>query len=83
MIRVLFFARIRDQLGVPEVAMALEEGVATVAGLTEQLINAHPDFAEVLARPNVLIAVNQEFAGPDSPVGDGDEIAYFPPVTGG
>jgi len=83
MIKVLFFARIRDQLGVSELEVTPAEGVHNLSQFTRQLIDENPAFGEILLQPNVLVAINQEFGADETTVEDGDEIAYFPPVTGG
>jgi len=56
----------------------------TVKDLLDWLKGRGPGYAEALARPDLVrVAVNQEFATPDSPVDSDDEVALFPPVTGG
>ena len=74
-VRVRYFAALRERLGregeqlkVPEGATAAEVWrIATGQTLPE----------------NVLVAVNMEYTGPEHPVSAGDEVAFFPPVTGG
>lgn len=83
MISILFFARIRDELGISDLSLELPDGVRNVAQLTDALIQANPGFRSALTQPSILYAVNQEMATPVTTVEDGDEIAYFPPVTGG
>jgi len=81
MINVLFFARIREQLGVAQLTI---ERADSVAQLLEHLVAQNGDvWAEVLCAPNVIVAVNQEVAEPTSELHSGDEVAFFPPVTGG
>jgi molybdopterin converting factor subunit 1 len=83
MIKVLYFAAIREQVGTAEEEVAAE-GVATVADLLAHLRERDANRAEALAESRrVLVAVNQEYADRDRAVGDGDEVALFPPVTGG
>jgi molybdopterin synthase sulfur carrier subunit len=82
MIRVLFFASVRDRLGVAEVT--LDETPATVAALRETLAARGAEWAASLGPTRqVLAAVNQAMAGDDQPLADGDEVGFFPPVTGG
>ncbi len=58
--------------------------VRDVAGLIAFLATRSPGHATAFADPRQLrAAVNQDFATPDAPVGPGDEVAFFPPVTGG
>ena len=78
------FARLREALGAP--AIELPEGAqpATVAELRDWLSTQSPDeFATAIADPNVICAVNQRVSGPNEPLSPGDEVAFFPPVTGG
>ena len=84
MIRVLFFARIREQLGQTALDVNYGPALQTLAGLQEHLIAEHGGcWPEVLGAPNVVRAVNQEMADLDQALADGDEVAFFPPVTGG
>jgi molybdopterin synthase sulfur carrier subunit len=82
MIRILFFASIRDRLGVAETS--IDTVPATVGDLREQLAARGAEWADVLGTDNqVLAAVNQAMSGPDAGLADGDEVGFFPPVTGG
>lgn len=86
MIRVLFFASVRDQLGVSETSVDPSDATApaTVGELRAQLALRGPAWVEVLgADQQVLVAVNQVMASAESPLADGDEVGFFPPVTGG
>lgn len=84
MIEVLFFARIREQLGVGSMAVEYSASVQTLADLQQQLIaQGGAIWGTVLGAENVLRAVNQEAAALDQLLADGDEVAFFPPVTGG
>jgi molybdopterin converting factor subunit 1 len=79
-IKILFFATLADIVGTREMHV-------DVAGLTD-LNSVYDKFAREFPaletyRSSVLFAVNSEFARPGSPVRDGDEIAFFPPVSGG
>ena len=84
MIRLCYFASLREQLGVAEESLDLPAGVTDVAGLRARLRERGGVWAEALAesRP-VLCAVNLALARADQAVADGDEVAFFPPVTGG
>ena len=82
-INVLYFARFREKLGAEREALALP-APATVQGLLDQLAARGGAWAEQLGPGrNVLVAVNQQMAGRDGALADGDEVAVFPPVTGG
>lgn len=75
-IRVRYFASLRERLGRTEDAFE-PRGPLTVSELWHQL---NP---EIPLPGNILSAVNKEYAGADQKVSDGDEVAFFPPVTGG
>jgi molybdopterin synthase sulfur carrier subunit len=83
-IEVLYFARLREVFGREREQVELPGNVQDVGGLTAWLRNRGESWERELApgRP-VRIAVNQDMAAADTPVGDGDEVAFFPPVTGG
>ena len=81
-VKVLYFAGLREQLGTP--GEDLELAPTTVAGLRSQLMARGGAWQSALAQGKALrVAVNQEMAQPTTPVKPGDEIAFFPPVTGG
>ena len=75
-INVRFFAGLRERVGISELELSLPEG-ATVAQVWSQAVEK-----ETIPN-NVLAARNMEYVDPSSPVADGDEVAFFPPVTGG
>lgn len=82
--RVLYFAWMRERMGRSEEDLPVPPGVASVGALVDWL--RARDAAGMAAFAETAIvraAVNQEFAQPDTPVRDGDEVAFFPPVTGG
>lgn len=82
-IKVLYFAGLREQLGKPGEELELS-GVSTVAGLRALLVGRGGAWQSALAQGKALrVAVNQEMAQATTPVKPGDEIAFFPPVTGG
>lgn len=84
MIRILYFARLRERLGVSEEQLDHPDGVRDVGALIRHLRQRGAPWAEVLGEGETLMmAVNQELARTDTPVQDGDEIGLFPPVTGG
>ena len=84
MVHLLYFARLRERMGRSEEALALPEGVATVGALAAWLQARDAAGAAAFADlTTVRAAVNQSFAQPSAPVSDGDEVAFFPPVTGG
>jgi molybdopterin synthase sulfur carrier subunit len=82
--KVLYFAWLRSKTGVAEETVAPAPGVTTVAGLIEHLKARGGGYAEALKDLSIVrVAVNQEFAELDQAIGAGDEVALFPPVTGG
>lgn len=82
--QVLYFAWLRQKVGLAEETVTPPEGVRTVSALADWLATRSPGHAAAFAdRDAIRCAVNQDFATPDTPVGPGDEVAFFPPVTGG
>jgi len=79
-VKVLFFGAARDAVGHGEVAFSLK-GNSTAANAFEQLLEKFPDLRRF--GRSLLLAVNQEYATADREVQDGDELAVFPPVSGG
>lgn len=82
MVKVLFFARLREQLGVDTLEAPHAAGLS-VAGLREQLAAERGDAWRALREQNVVCAVNQVVVADSHLLADGDEVAFFPPVTGG
>ena len=83
-LKLLFFAKLREDLGTPGEELVLPAGVSTVAALRAHLLARGGAWATTLAQGRALrVAVNLEMAEPTTPVRPGDEIAFFPPVTGG
>lgn len=81
MITVLFFASIREQLDIDRLECAT---AASVSALIDALVRERGDrWSEILRAPNVIVAVNQEIVEIDFSLRSGDEVAFFPPVTGG
>ena len=82
--KLLYFAWLKAKTGVAEEEVDPPAEVATVGDLLGWLRGRGPGYAEALADLQIVrVAVNQEYANPDHPVGPGDEVALFPPVTGG
>lgn len=81
---VKYFAWLRAKVGKGMEEVNPPDDVRTVGDLMTWLAADRPGLAEALARPGVIrAAVNQDYADPDHPVKAGDEVAFFPPVTGG
>jgi sulfur-carrier protein len=84
MITILYFARLREALGTASEQIAVPAGVRDLESLRKLLRNRGGAWAEELADGrSVRAAVNQDMACGDTPIVDGEEIAFFPPVTGG
>lgn len=81
---ILYFAWLRERIGLAREELPVPDGVATVAGLVDHLSTLSKAHASAFQnRKTIRCAVNQEFANPANLIGPGDEIAFFPPVTGG
>jgi molybdopterin synthase sulfur carrier subunit len=81
-VTLLYFAWVRQKIGKGEEQMMTT--ARDVAGLIEHLKSLGPNYADAFADPSrIRIAINQRHAGPDAAIGPDDEIAFFPPVTGG
>ena len=84
MVKVLYFAKLREDLGKSAEELALPGDVTTVAALRVHLMARGGAWQSALGQGKaVRVAVNQEMAEPATPVRAGDEVAFFPPVTGG
>jgi len=82
--KLLYFAWLKTKIGTAEEELDPPPEVNTVAALLDWLAAQSGGHAEALADRSALgVAVNQEYARPGDPVGPGDEVALFPPVTGG
>jgi molybdopterin converting factor subunit 1 len=79
-VTVKLFARLKEVVGAGELERELDEG-SIVGDLLSSLYVEYPGLANLTTR--TIIAVNQEFATPNTQLSDGDEIAVFPPVSGG
>jgi molybdopterin synthase sulfur carrier subunit len=82
--KILYFAWLRSKIGVPTETVDLPAEVTTAGALVEWLKTRSPRHAEALANSKVVkVAVNQEHVPYDHPISATDEVALFPPVTGG
>ena len=83
-VKLVFFAALREQLGISAEEIDLPPGVTTVSGLRKHLVQRGGAWQNVLADKRLVrVAVNQDMAHAGSALKAGDEIAFFPPVTGG
>lgn len=81
---ILYFAWLRTRIGKADEQVTPPGGVTTLGQLRQWLMTLSPAHAEALGDAALIrAAVNQDYAADDYPVRAGDEIAFFPPVTGG
>lgn len=82
--KLLYFAWVREQVGVGEETVDVPADVATVADLMGWLGSRDEGYAAAFAKaPLIRAAIDQEHAAHDAPISGAREIAFFPPVTGG
>lgn len=82
MIKVLFFAQVRELVGTDSLTLDASD-LATVEAVRQQLAARGDRWALALEEGKLLAAVNQTLTAFDHPVASGDEVAFLPPVTGG
>ena len=82
MITVLFFAQLRDELGVSELTLKIDEN-PNVQVLLNNLKNRGTNWELLLSKASLMVAVNQTISNKTAILSSGDEVAFFPPVTGG
>ncbi|MGJ3237808.1 MAG: molybdopterin converting factor subunit 1 [Anaerolineae bacterium] len=80
-VKILFFATLKDLTGHKHLTLDLNTPTVTLADLRQQLITRFPDAEANLT--SALASINEEYAFPEDTVNDGDEVAFFPPVSGG
>ena len=83
MITVLFFAQVRELLGTSKAEISPSLNLTDAESLRLHLSKSNERWTKVLQSDKLLVAVNQELCAWDTLVSDGDEVAFFPPVTGG
>lgn len=81
-ITVLYFARLREELDCESETLSLGEEQPTVADLVRELSHRGPRWQNAFAN-KFIVAVNHEVGNLRSPIKRGDEVAFYPPVTGG
>lgn len=82
-IKLLYFAHLREALGLASEDLALPPEVADIGALRAHLAARGDAWQILTAAQNLRAAVNQRMVGADAAIADGDEVAFFPPVTGG
>ena len=80
-LEIRLFATLKDRAGSDRIRVELPDRAATAADVIRAVAAGYPALAPAL--PSALLAVNRAFAAPDTPVKAGDEVALFPPVSGG
>ncbi|MBK5965154.1 molybdopterin converting factor subunit 1 [Thiocystis minor] len=84
MIRICYFARFREQLGLAQEEVPCQPGILTAEDLLAHLRARGGVWAEALPEGDrVMTAINQELVRPETAIRDDDEVGIFPPVTGG
>jgi len=82
--KILYFAHFREKTNIAEETIDLPNDVTNVKTLIDWLVERNDSFADAFVdREHVRVAVNQEHVEFDMPVKVDDEIAFFPPMTGG
>lgn len=82
-VKILYFAGLREAVGQSAEQVVLPAGVGSVGQLHAHLAARGEAWAALATMKNLRVAVNQKMVALDAPVKDGDEVAFFPPVTGG
>ena len=84
MLKIIYFASLKEKVGRAEEQVELPESVVTLADLIEHLSeHLGSSWSDAINSTPVLTAVNHEMCERSESIKDGDEIAFFPPVTGG
>ncbi|KKO46023.1 molybdopterin synthase [Arsukibacterium ikkense] len=83
MINILFFAALRERLDCEQYLLSCEGNALNVAAVLGQLKSRSSLWQQELERADLLCALNQQLVPLSATVQDGDELAFFPPVTGG
>jgi molybdopterin synthase sulfur carrier subunit len=82
-VKILFFAGLREAIGQSSEQMQLPVGVSSVGAVRDVLAARGEPWNALVTTRNLRYAVNQSMVAADAAVADGDEVAFFPPVTGG
>jgi len=82
MINIVFFAALREQLNCSNMSLAADEA-KTVNDIKQLLADKSTQWQQIFSNTSLLSAVNHDMVDGDFPVKSGDEVAFFPPVTGG
>jgi molybdopterin synthase sulfur carrier subunit len=83
MVQLRFFASLRETLGAGDEQLELPGHISDLYGLTQWLQSRDDTWKQALADRRLHVAVNQQIVNANTAIRDGDEVAWFPPVTGG
>lgn len=83
MLNILYFARLREDIGADHEDLALPAGITTTAELRDLLMARGEQWQKALSTEGLLVAVNQGVSDWNSKLSGDEEVAFFPPVTGG
>ena len=84
MIRLMYFASLRESVGQSDEELELDGSINNLGELRDWICQRGEPWESALGSgQRLMMAVNQELARPDTAIADGDEVAFFPPVTGG
>ncbi|QOL25738.1 molybdopterin converting factor subunit 1 [Thalassotalea sp. LPB0316] len=82
-ITIKFFASLREQLDCQDLTLELTQEMKSVQDVKLAIVKRHPNWADALEQSKLLSAVNHNMVSSDHAIAPNDEIAFFPPVTGG
>jgi len=82
MVQVLFFAQLREQLKTDQLQLDLATP-CTIGDVQTKLLELNPHWENIMEGRTLLAAINQDMVSSDATVNNNDEVAFFPPVTGG
>ena len=83
MVQLRYFASLRETLGSGDEQVELPGDINDLSGLTRWLQSRNDTWQQALADTRLHVAINQQIVNTNAAVTDGDEVAWFPPVTGG
>ncbi len=84
MLHIVFFARVKEQLGCASVELEWNQALSSLESVKKQLYTRDSgNWGDILSEDNIICAVNHTVVNGNVSLSDGDEIAFFPPVTGG
>jgi molybdopterin synthase sulfur carrier subunit len=83
-VKLVYFAWVRERIGLKDEEVTLPDSVATAGDLLDWLKQRGPEYEHALAEPRAIrVAIDRVHARPDTPLAGAREVALFPPMTGG